>query len=197
MDFYSRKSIAATSIGYPEEDELVEKAIRASVVELLSASSEGNYNEAIQRAVQASVAQATQPRQKPNSETKIDGTNEAEDGGKELEMGLQRTVQKNRPSQGQTSLGSADIDDSGIDTDDDDNIKAASEKSMSVDCSPESKDDDLEKAVELSKQAHEEHEQGVGKSKTEEEIVLEYVKKQSLAEERHKKSGAARGGDFT
>ena len=88
-------------------------------------------------------------------------------------------------------LADVDLDDSGIDTDDDDNIKAAIERSkwtptqLSMNRKGEN---DIQKATELSSKAHEELERGLSKSKTEEEIVLEYVKRQSLAEAQLKKS---------
>lgn len=52
-------------------------------------------------------------------------------------------------------------------------------------------DEDFQKAVNQSQKDHEEHERDLSKSKTEEEIVLDYVKKQSLAEEEYRKSVAA------
>lgn len=186
-----RTSVAATSRGNPEEDQMIERAIRASLTELHLASKEGDNNEAIHRAIQASVAEAAQARSEDRSQprpTTLDGSSDHE---KELAAALQRSVQENQQSEEGHSLAGVDLDDSGVDTDDDENIKAAIERSKSTPtrqprCGTE--EDDFHNAVELSRKAHEEHEQGLSKSKTEEEIVLEYVKKQSLAEEELKRS---------
>ena len=189
-----RASVAATSRGNPEEDQMIEKAIRASVMELQLASTEGNNNEAIQRAIQASGAEAAQTRSEIHSKprpTTLDGAGDREKG---LAAALQRSLLENQRSEQRHPVADIDFDDSGVDTDDDENIKAAIDRSKS---SPTRQprdgknDDDFQTAIELSRKANEEHEQGLSKSKTEEEIVLEYVKKQSLAEEQLKKSVAA------
>lgn len=189
-----RASVAATSRGNPEEDLMIERAIRASVTELQLASKEVDNNEAIQRAIRASVAEAAQARSKDNSNpqpTTLDGVGNHE---QELEAALQRSVQGNEQSEDRHPLADVDFDDSGVDTDNDENIKAAIERSKSTPAGQPrggKDDDDLQTAIELSRKAHEEHEQGLSKSLTEEEIVLEYVKKQSLAEEQLKNSIAA------
>ena len=188
-----RASVAATSRGNPEEDQMIERAIRASVTELHLASKEGDSDEAIQRAIQASVAEATQARGADRSSARPTTLDGAGDHEKELAAALQRSVQETQKSEEQ-HLANVDFDDSGVDTDDDENIKVAIERSKFTprEQSSGAKDeDDFQNAIELSRKAHEEHEQGLSKSKTEEEIVLEYVKKQSLAEEQLKKYVAA------
>lgn len=189
-----RASVAATSHGNPEEDQMIERAIRASVMELHLASKEGDNSEAIQRAIQASVAEAARARRENRPKPQHKGLDGIGDHEKELAAALQSSVQENRRSEEQHPLADVDFDDSGVDTDDDENIKAAIERSKSTSTgrSRGAKDeDDFQTAIELSRKAHEEHEQGVSKSNTEEEIVLEYIKKQSLAEEQLKKSVAA------
>lgn len=192
-----KTAVAATSRGNPEEDALIERAIRASVVELQNASKDGDSGDAIQRAIQASVAEAAQVRQAERTNPTADGSDGASDHNEQLKAALLLSLQETSKSDHQNVLANADFDDSGIDTDDDENIKAAIQRSKAqpiadppVD-SP--KDEDFQKVIELSKKSQEEHDQGISKSKTEEEIVLEYVKKQSLAEEQHKKAAAARG----
>jgi len=184
-------SVAATSRGNPDEDKMIEKAIRASVLELQSASEEGDDADAIQRAIQASVAEAAKLRGENSSKPHTDGLDGASDHDRELEAALHRSVSQ-PPSASEINLANVDFDDSGVDTDDDENITAAIERSQSAKMDgPKAAnltDEDFEKAVELSKKAQEEHEQGLSKLKTEEEIVLEYVKRQSLAEEQHKRS---------
>lgn len=185
-------SVAATSRGNSDEDKMIEKAIRASVLELQSASEEGDHADAVQRAIQASVAEATKFRGTDGSKPSINGLDGASDHDRKLEVALHRSMSPHPPSASQNSLANVDFDDSGVDTDDDENIKATIEGSKStVTSGPEATqptDEDFEKAIELSRKTQEEHEQGLSKSKTEEEIVLEYVKRQSLAEEQHKSS---------
>lgn len=179
-----RESVAATSRGNPEEDQMIERAIRASVRELYLASKEDDDNEAIQRAIQASVAEAIQSRSGDRSEIRPTSLDRAGDHKKELAAALQRSVQGNQKSEKPGPL---------VDFDDDEDIKAAVERSKSTPTEQPmgGKDEqDFQTAIELSRKANEELEQGLNESKmeTEEAIVLEYVKRQSLAEEEFKKS---------
>lgn len=187
-------SVAATSKGNPDEDKMIEQAIRASVLELQTATQEGDDEDAVQRAIKASVAEAARVGGKDNPASKNDGLDGVSDHDQELEAALRRSMAQHSLSDSRDPPASMNFDDSGVDTDDDENMKIAIKKSMS-DPSEGSKptnqkDEDFDKALQLSKQAQEDHEQGLKKSKTEEEIVLEYVKKQSLAEEQHKRSVA-------
>ena len=189
-----KTAVAATSRGNPEEDAIIERAIRATVTELQNASKDGDSGDAIQRAIEASVAEAAQSRQDERSNPPAAGSDVAEDYDEQLKLALHRSLQENSKSDQPNVLANADFDDSGIDTDDDENIKAAIQRSktMPITDSPvdSPKEEDLQKVIELSKK---EHDQDRSKSKTEEEIVLEYIKKQSLAEEQHKRAAAARG----
>ena len=187
-------SVAATSRGNAEEDQMIERAIRASVLELQLASNEGDNNEAIQRAIQASVAEAAQARSEDHSKPRPTALDGAGDHKKEFAAALQHSVQRNQQLDERHPVADVDFDDSGVDTDDDENIKAAIERSKLTPTGQlrdGNEDDDFQTAIELSRKANEEHDQGPSKSKTEEEIVLEYVKKQSLAEEKLRKSVAA------
>ena len=174
-------SVAATSKGNPDEDALVEKAIRASVTELQQASKNGDKDddELLQRAIQASVREAAQYQ------------NDSVGHSEQLHAALSDSVNQRhaRPSLGRrpTEIADLDFDDSGVDTDDDENIKialASSEKLQSAG----REDENLQRALDASKKAYEDYEKGLEQQKTEEEIVLEYVKKQSLAEERYRES---------
>ena len=189
-------AVAATSRGSPKEDEMIEKAIRASVIELQKAQKDGDGGDAVQRAIQASVAEAGRVRRGERAKPTVDSFDGAGVHDEQLKAALLRSMQESSGSDQRNNLADVDFDDSGVDTDDDENIKVAIERSKAnpVDDPPvESlKDEDFQKAIELSKGAQEEHEQGLSKSKTEEEIVLEYIKKQSLAEEEHKKAVAAK-----
>ena len=180
-----RASVAATSHGNPEEDKMIERAIRASIRELHQASSEGDDKDAVQRAIQASVAEANRNSNLGGSGHASD-LHKAGDHSKELEAALHRSLQEHEPNQIQHERASLDFDDSGVDTDDDENMKLALEKSKSESVkAAELHDQELREATEMSKRTHEEHEKV---SRSEEEIVIEYIKRQSLAEEQHKES---------
>ena len=182
-------SVAATSKGNPEEDRMIEHAIRASVMELQAAGKDGDDDDdAVQRAIKASVAEAARARARNQATEGEDG---ATDHDKELLEALHRSVTNKE----RHPLADADFDDSGVDSEDDENIKAAilQSKMTPSSGSTNAKDEDLERAIKLSKEAHGEHAERMTKTKTEEEIVLEYAKKQSLAEEEHKEKMAKRG----
>ncbi len=54
-----KSSVAVTSKGYAEQDEMIERAIRASVAEMLSASQKkADEHEALERALAASISEA-------------------------------------------------------------------------------------------------------------------------------------------
>jgi len=178
-----QQSIAATSKGNPEEDAAIERAIRASVQELQHAAEEADGEGALRSAIQASMAEANRAHS---------GHNNAPHGHPEqLEAALHQNIQQ-RPSLGktQTKIAELDFDDSGVDTDDDENIKAALESSRKLPSS-EYQDQELERALAESKMLHDEHAESLNKAKTEEDIVMEYVKRQSLAEDAFKKSSGA------
>ena len=190
-----RTSVAATSGGNPEEDRMIERAIRASVEELNLASKKADHNEAIHRAIQASLSEAANARNEDHAETQSNRIIKHGDHNKEVAAALQQSMDENQRPGVRETLPDVNSEDSDVDTDDDTNIKAAIEQSKSTPTGQAmgmKDDDDFHTAIELSRKTHEEHEQGLDDSKTEEEIVLEYVKKQSLAEEHFKKSIADR-----
>ena len=189
-----RESVKATSRGDPDEDMLIERAIRASVAELQLATNEGDEDDAVQRAVRASVAEAGGV---PNErgETLAAGAM----GFPEDRDGQSKQAPKGR-AQGQdyrdeqrSGRGSSEWADSGVDTDDGEELKMVLEKSKRTPTTRYAGEEDVQKAIELSRKAHQEAEEAESRAKTEEEMVLEYVKKQSLAEEQYRQSRAAKG----
>ncbi|KAI9682312.1 MAG: hypothetical protein M1817_000366 [Caeruleum heppii] len=145
-------SVAATSRGEPEEDRLIEKAIRASVAELLSA--------------------------RPTEAQGQRETSVADDAARVEEdlMDEQSTAKKVAP------IGASDVDSmKGHST-----AAGAVGRSEVHDTSRE--DEDLRKALEESKIAQEKRDREEERARREEDIVLEYMKKQSLAEEMHKRA---------
>ena len=185
-----QNSVAVTSKGNLEEDRMIERAIRASVVELQQASGEGDGKDAVQRAIHASIAVASRAR--GDGDTSTSGQVEGANGHhRHLEAALRQSMLEQQQFDGShVEDPHLDSDDSGVVTDDDENVKAAIEMSRASTAEkhvPES-DEDLQEAIEVSRKAHEAYEQGLAKSKTEEDIVLEYIKKQSEAEEKLRKS---------
>jgi hypothetical protein len=153
-----KASVAATSRGNPEEDLMIERAIRASVRELQRADGSAlSEQEALDRAIKVSVAEAASGR----SGGPKDGTLSPSDP--EFTAILEKSLQDSLHD----SLHITDP-----------------EKHTQVD--PDTDDEEeVKRAIEASKAAHEEH---LSRTKTEEEIVMEYVKRQSLVEEEHKKA---------
>lgn len=185
------RSVTATSRGNPEEDRVIERAIRASVAELQRASQEGNEDEALNRAIQASVTEAAQARGSASVIGSGRGTEAADNHDEVLGAALHRSVQDHhRHSEGE---------DSGIDTDDEEMREAIelSNQNTSSDAGPRGntleEDAELQKAIDESKQAHSLRAEDDARAKTEEEIVLEYVKKQSLAEQEHRRKHETKG----
>ena len=192
-----KASVAATSRGDQEEDKMIERAIRASVQELHLSAGEGDDRDAISRAIQASVAEASRARGKEIPRSHSEAPDGSSNHNKELEAALHHSLLERRSSHTQSSLANVDFDDSGVDTDDDENMKIAMEKSKSASTTggldvADLNDEELQKAMEISRKVHEEHERRLSKSKTEEGIVMEYMKRQSLAEEEHRDSVSAK-----
>ena len=169
-----RNSVAATSKGNPTEDALIERAIRASVTELQVASQEGD-DDAIHRAIQASVIEASKTDREQDANEKY---------RQQLEAALQMSMEdcqvqnaEHRESAKYTE------DDSGVETDDDENIKMALEESKTLFNSlPARENMELQKALDQSRQ----HQETRKAERSEEEIVLDYIKRQSFAEAQHR-----------
>jgi len=192
-------SVLATSKGNPEEDKMIERAIRASVAELQSAS-EGDGDDAVRRAIQASIAEATRGRAEDGTTppSQVDGLS---DHDEQLKAALRRSLlEYHQSNESGIRDPRHDSDDSGIATDDDENVQSALEMSRASSAGKHRTESDknLQKAIEESKRAHEVHE-GLAKTKTEEEIIREFIKKQSEAEEQSrtfKASGAVFSSDL-
>ena len=166
---------------------MIERAIRASLMELQAASHHGDDEAAIQRAIKASVKEAQRARAASSKE--FDGADEHD---QHLKSAIEQSLQEHgHLTRAQSAPSNNEVfEDSGVDTDDDEHVKAAIERSK-TDLGAGGKDEELEKAIELSKRAGEDHAQELSKTKTEERIVLDYVKKQSALEEEHKQKMAS------
>ncbi|KAL8945293.1 MAG: hypothetical protein Q9211_000169 [Gyalolechia sp. 1 TL-2023] len=178
-----QQSVEATSRGDPQEDAMIERAIRASVLELRAASDKCDGNQAIQRAIKASVAEAAQVRAAMLSS---DETAFSKD---DLHLALQRSLSMHATAE------NPGIDlpaDSGADMDDDGAVRTALKGSDEKQERRNEDDMQLQNVMEQSRLAHDQRVEDIEKERTEEEIVLEYVKKQSLLEEQHRRPLASR-----
>ncbi len=127
------------------------------------------------RAIQASITEAGR-RRSAEDVGPITMTDEDAEHQAALEKAIQESLMQYKLSAGDRA---ADVD-----TDEDEDVKLAikmSKEQASKGKGPEDEDEMLKLVLERSKTEHE-------KAKTEEEIVLEHVKKQSLVEEQHKQA---------
>ncbi|KAE8451366.1 hypothetical protein EG329_003995 [Mollisiaceae sp. DMI_Dod_QoI] len=182
-------SVAATSRGNPEEDATIERAIRASVRALKAAQgSTLSDSEALERAVQASIAEAARHRPRGPSEASqfsnsslstITLTQEEAEHQAALEKAIQQSLAQYQLASPTTTHnynpGNAN------DSDEDENMKLALQMSKEEPTALNSEERDIELAIQKSREESE-----LSRTKTEEEIVLEYVKRQSLLEEEHR-----------
>lgn len=188
-----RESVDATSRGNAAEDEMIEKAIRASVAELQRASREGDDQDAMRRAIQASIAEAKLARSQHPSVQSTGQSSAGDDHERELEAALRMSLHGHDGVDDSHLRPGRDSDDSGVETDDDENIKLAIERSKQASqTAPVEEDAEMLRAVKQSQEEQQKREKAESAARTEEEIVLEYVKKQSLAEEEHRRSLAAK-----
>ena len=166
---------------------MIERAIRASVMELQAASSQGDDEAAIQRAIKASIIEAQRGR--ASSEVEDEHTAQR---NKHLEESLQHSLQAHEPlSHARSPLNhEEDFDDSGIDTDDDVHIQNAIERSKTDISNLSLQDAELDKAIEISKKSHADDAKTSTKARTEEGIVLDHVKRQSALEEEYRQKRA-------
>ncbi|KAI9792626.1 MAG: hypothetical protein M1835_007759 [Candelina submexicana] len=175
-----QRSVTQTSRGDPEEDALIERAIRASVAEL-HAAHEQNDSEAVERAIHASMT--------GNGLDNPGKPNHGVEGRPDSSSGMERA--RALPHEKTRRDANEPFEDSAIDTDDDEDVRRAIDESKkhAHNSNVVEDDEELLKAISESKKSEQEE----VRAKTEEEIVLEYIKKQSLAEEEHRKAHAAKG----
>ncbi|KAL8694582.1 MAG: hypothetical protein Q9218_000764 [Villophora microphyllina] len=182
-----QEAVQATSRGDQQQDDMIERAIRASVMELRAASKTGDEDQAVQKAIKASIVEASRAREAVSASGQTSSKHHEEG----LRLALQRSVSSHPVEEGSMEN---EFDDSGVETDDDENMKIAIERSNSIGRQSHSDDPELQKAMEESRQAHVHHGETLQRQRTEEDIVLEYVKKQSLLEEQHRQSRDSKAG---
>ncbi|KAM3069239.1 hypothetical protein ACMFMG_010752 [Clarireedia jacksonii] len=159
-------SVAATSRGNTEEDQMIERALRASVRELQGGqSSQLSDQETLDRAIQASIAAS-------RADAERDGAHHDDDDDAKHQKMLAKAIQE--------SLRHYQMDEA----------KEAESTEyvphINLQDNEDEDDEDMKAAIQRSKEESQAQATTHG-GMTEEEIVLEYVKKQSLAEEEHRK----------
>jgi hypothetical protein len=171
-----QQSIAESSTGDTEEDRAIARAIQASIAELHRSGMpeqhhtvEEDEETQLRLALQESMIHdhmSKELRDDPDI-LHIAGAHDSHNDGDTPPMVSSSTQ---RP-------GAAPADS------DEDLKKAIEESKKHSEASQATKDEDLTKAIEESKKHTDEEE----KARKEEEIVMEYIKKQSLAEEEHRR----------
>lgn len=177
-----RASVAQTSKGDRDEDAKVEQAIRASVREMRRIAESRDFKKPIldpRDAAGGSNQAATNPEHTSTEATDEDLTNITDE---EYQSLIEEAVRRSLAAHGETGHGAH----GGAD---EEQLRRAIEESHMTARAPGVVDDEdaIRRAMEESERAHKEQ---LEKEKTEEEIVMEFVKKQSLAEEEFRRSKA-------
>ena len=227
-----KHSVTTTSRGNPQEDAIVERALRASLRELHGAGDKQKPDLAYQQAIQASIREFKKAQGEHGQQTGVVSTaaeNPHADHDAELHRVLTASLaeykaanaaQEQNPQPEQHRHVNDDSD-SAVDTDYDEDFKRTIEESKRLHTENEMKkneeelaaveaslantniddksaatateeavlddndeDDELNRAITASEEDAKKHQDEMTRQKTEEEIVMEYVKKQSLMEEK-------------
>ena len=208
------KSVAETSRGDPEQDEMIEQAIRASIAELDRAriSDTETDEDAMKRAMQASLEESQRFRHSDNPSDHEQDLQEAMRRSM-LDSGHTYSPEGNVPPPAyEEAIANAPVQPEQdpaksreYQQAEEDELRTAMDTSKASYSEHENRDaatsqeyeqaeeDDFQKAMEASKTSHEEHSNEMTRQKTEEEIVMEYVRRQSLLEEEHRQNLLAKG----
>ncbi len=234
-----KHSVTTTSRGNPEEDAIVERALRASLREIHGTGDKHKHvDEAYQQAIQASIREFKKAQEEHGQHTGVVSTASDKPEGEhdaELHRVLTASLEEYKAAQAAKEQSTPpeqhhhlnDDSDSAIDTDYDEEFKRTIEESKRLHTENEMKkndeelatveaslsntkiddksaatateeavvddddDDDgeLNRAITASTDEEKKRQDELTRQKTEEEIVMEYVKKQSLMEEKMKGQG--------
>lgn len=182
-----KASVAQTSRGNPEEDQLIERAIRASLAELAprSGNRRANNNLDLEKAMRESMNAAN--LEESFEPITMHESSDHDNDGDEVEV--ESTDKPPQDARKNTQL------------EDDEDAYLAEAIRQSKQSEPlsavqhpgygisiDNDDEEMRRAIELSKADHE----AANKEQSEEEIVLQYIKKQSLKEEEMRGKGKAK-----
>lgn len=194
-------SVAESSQGNAEEDQIMARAIRASVAELERApatSNEEEEEEALKRAMQASIEEAgrsgateeeqklleetlrkslldTSRRRQHGSDSEWDSSDTEDDADFQRIMAESKELahlQKHYPQEYQTAAGSQE---------------SGTVAGAGGAAGANAEDEELRKVLEESERIEQERQANASKERSEDEIVMEFIKKQSLLEEEHRR----------
>jgi hypothetical protein len=184
-------SVADTSRGDPEQDAMIERAIRASIAELASAQQTSGTNndiddedEILRKAIAASMLEhggQHPPAYQDTSSSEHDA---------ELAAALKASL-ANSGHQDKRAKHSTDSEWDTNSTSDNSEYRLAVKASQDQSSLNQHHDDDaeLQRAISQSQDIH----KATTSAEEEERVVMEYVKKQSLLEEQHRRGVAEKG----
>lgn len=189
MEQAIRDSVNQTSRGDPNEDAMIEAQIRSSVKEMRRIADEQRRQEQ-QRQLGDWKHRPSEPSAPPAWMDEKKGGAGAEDiTDEEFEALIAEAARRSVMAQGQ--YGSEDED-----------LERALQESQGATMVESGADEELRKAMEESERAHKEDLARRTTERSEEEVIMEYVKKQSLAEEEFrrlkaqgKQPATSQGGD--
>ncbi|KAK3329728.1 glycosyltransferase family 28 domain-containing protein [Apodospora peruviana] len=219
-----RASVAQTSRGDKEEDARVEAAIRNSVKEMRRiAEAQEQQQQTKTAGSQPTATAAAVMSNLPDGEQLEDLSNVTDEEYQALvEEAVKRSLAAQTAQQGQRSGGGGGREED--DSDGDEEFLKALEASRTESFGPghqqqqhpppvpprtpsgnvstvlddstgaAGEDEQMRRAIEESERAHREQVQLMERQRTEEDIVMEYVKKQSLAEEEYRRTHRGPGG---
>ncbi|KAI4764995.1 UDP-Glycosyltransferase/glycogen phosphorylase [Aureobasidium sp. EXF-3400] len=191
-------SVADTSRGDPEQDAMIERAIRASIAELASgqqSSDNGNDNdnddedEVLRRAIAASLLD--HHGQDPPAYQDTPSSEHDEELAAALKASLANSSHQDKRVKRQVHSTDSEWDTNSSSGDED--YRLAVKASQDQHSAGQTPDDDaeLQRAISESQEAH----KASTSAEEEERVVMEYVKKQSLLEEQHRRNVAGKGKD--
>ncbi|KKY24732.1 putative glycosyltransferase family 1 protein [Diplodia seriata] len=190
-----RLSLAEVSRGNPEEDALMERAMRNSIRETQAANPYMHEQCSVEE--EARILHSVMEQSKLDVAEELNRDRGIRGGGgtdtDELEEALRRSrldagAKAVARAQQRVNTGSSWGSDSGLAS------PATVGEEDGVMGAQEEEDEELRKALEASERDMRGREDAEEKARREEEIVMEYVKKQSLAEEEHRKRMLGTGG---
>ncbi|KAI1415006.1 glycosyltransferase family 1 protein [Hypoxylon sp. FL1857] len=147
------------------------------------------YQALIEQAVQLSIAE--QQQQSGVQRHDVDSSEEDEDFKRALERSqTEKSVEDQGDEDIKKAIQVSEAERGNNDVDEEEELRKAIEASQAEQTNTTSNDDDeeLRRAIEESERAHKEELARASSLRTEEDIVMEYVKKQSLAEEEYRKA---------
>ena len=186
-----QSSVADTSRGDPEQDAMIERAIRASIAELASgqqssgtATNPDDEDEILRKAIAASMLEHNGQHPPAYEDTSSSEHDE------ELAAALKASLANSSAHQDKRQKHSTDSEwDTNSSADDEEYRLAVKASQDQVSSANHDDDAELQRAISQSQEAH----KASTSAEEEERVVLEYVKKQSLLEEEHRKKLGGKG----